>query len=99
MQDSLATLAPQHRQVTPPKVYDATQAITAAFALYWAGRLNQPQLALPFKTAGYLQAGEELLAIWEATPDLAENDRALIDAWADKLGLADWYQWLPYSAP
>jgi hypothetical protein len=99
LDDAMATLAPQHRQVTPPKVYDATQAISAAFALYWAGRLSQPQLVLPFKAAGYLQAGEELLAIWEATLDLAENDRALIDAWAEKLGLAGWHQWLPYSAP
>jgi hypothetical protein len=99
LQDSLATLAPQHRQVTPPQIYDATQAITAAFALFWAGRLNQPQLALPFKSAGYFPAGQELLAIWEATPDLAENDCALIDAWAEKLGIAGWHQWLPYSAP
>jgi hypothetical protein len=38
LEDALTTLAPQHRHVTPPKVYDATQTITAAFALYWAGR-------------------------------------------------------------
>lgn len=99
LDDALLTLAPQHREVTPSEIFEATQAITAAFALYWAGQLNQPQLALPFKAAGFLQTGQELLAIWESTPDLAENDRALIDAWADKLGLAGWYQWLPYSAP
>jgi hypothetical protein len=99
LEDALLTLAPQHREVTPSKIFESTQAITAAFALYWSQRLNQPQLVLPFKAAGFLQAGQELLAIWETTPDLAENDRALIDAWADKLGLAGWYQWLPYSAP
>jgi hypothetical protein len=99
IQDSAATLAPQHRQVTPQKVYDATEAISAAFAAFWAGRLNQPQLALPFKAAGYLQAGQELLAIWESTPDVAENDQRLVDDWAEKLGIAGWYQWVPYSAP
>ncbi len=99
LEDGLATLAPQHRQVTSPKIYDATQAITAAFASFWAARLNQPQLALPFKAAGYLKAGEELLSIWQATPDEAQNDRVLIDAWANKLGIAGWHQWLPYSAP
>ncbi|MEQ2005174.1 MAG: hypothetical protein ABMA26_00130 [Limisphaerales bacterium] len=99
LQDSITTLAPKHRQVSPPKIYDASQAISAAFAAFWAARLNQPQLVLPFKAAGYLQAGQELLAIWEATPDVAENDRAVIDAWADKLGVAGWYQWVPYSAP
>ena len=99
VQDSLATLAPQHRQYSPPKIYDATQAISAAFTAFWAGRLNQPQLALPFKVAGYVQAGQELLSIWESTPDLAENDRAIIDSWAEKLGIAGWHQWVPYRAP
>ena len=99
LQDSVATLAPEHHQVTPQKIYDATQAISAAFTAFWAARLNQPQLALAFKSAGYHQSGQELLAIWESTPDLAENDRAIIDAWADKLGIAGWHQWMPYSAP
>jgi hypothetical protein len=99
IQDSIATLAPQHRKVTPQKIYDATQTISAAFAEFWAGRLNQPQLALPFKAAGYLHSGQELLASWESTPDGAENDRSIIDDWADKLGIAGWYQWMPYSAP
>jgi len=99
VQDAIITLAPQHRQVSPPEIYDASEAISAAFAAFWSARLNQPQLALPFKAAGYLQAGQELLAIWESTPDVAENDRTIIDAWAEKLGVAGWYQWVPYSAP
>jgi hypothetical protein len=98
-QDAAATLAPKHRELSPPRIFDATQKISAAFASFWASRLNQPQLALPFKAAGYLQAGEELLSIWESTPDAPENDRAIIDAWADKLGIAGWHQWLPYVAP
>lgn len=98
-QDSIATLAPQHSRVSPQKIYDATEAISAAFSVFWAGRLNQPQLALPFKAAGYLKAGQELLTIWESTPDVAENDRSIIDRWAEKLGIAGWYQWVPYSAP
>jgi hypothetical protein len=99
LQDAVATLAPQHRQVSPQKIFDATQTISAAFAAFWASRLNQPQLVLPFKAAGYLQGGQELLSIWESTPDLAENDRAIIDGWAEKLGIAGWHQWVPYSAP
>lgn len=99
LQDAVTTLEPQHRQASPQKIYATVEAISAAFAAYWAGRLNQPQLALPFKAAGYLQAGQELLAIWDSTPDLAENDRTIIDGWAEKLGIAGWYQWLPYSAP
>ncbi len=99
VQDAAATLAPQHRQVSPQKIYDTTQSISAAFALFWARRLNQSQLALPFKATGYVQAGQELLAIWESTPEAAENDRTIIDRWAETLGIAGWYQWVPYAAP
>jgi hypothetical protein len=99
VQDSAAALAPQHRQVAPQKIYDATQAISAAFASYWANELNQPQLALPFKSTGYFQTGQELLTIWKTVPEAPENDRAVIDAWADKLGIAGWYEWVAYSAP
>jgi hypothetical protein len=99
VQDSVATLAQQHRQYSPPKIYDATQAISAAFTAFWADRLNQPQLSLAFKAAGYFQAGQELLSLWQSTPDAAENDRKLIDGWAKKLEIAGWYHWMPYAAP
>lgn len=99
IQDAVATLAQQHRQYSPPKIYDATQAISAAFTAFWADRLNQPQLSLPFKAAGYLQAGQELGSLWQSTPDAAENDRAIIDGWAEKLGIVGWYRWMPYAAP
>lgn len=99
LQDSIATLAPQHRQTSPKSIYDATESISAAFAAFWADRLQQPQASLPFKAAGFLNAGQELLAIWQSTPDVAENDRKIVDRWAEKLGIAGWYQWVPYSTP
>lgn len=61
--------------------------------------MKQPQFSLPFKATGYLDAGLELLAIWQSTPDVAENDRTIVDQWAEKLGIATWYQWVPYLAP
>lgn len=99
LQDSTATLAPQHRQTSPKLVYDATQTISAAFAAFWAERLQQPQFSLPFKATGYLDAGQQLLAVWQSTPDVAENDRHIVDQWAENLGIASWYQWVPYLAP
>ena len=99
VQDSVATLAPEHRSITPQMIFDATQTISAAFTLFWSGRLEQPQLPLPFKAAGYVQAGQILLDLWESTPDMAENDRAIIDGWAERLGIAGCYQWVPYATP
>ena len=99
LEDSAVTLAPQHRQTAPKLIFDATESISAAFAAYWARRLNQPQAVLPFKSAGYLHSGEILLDIWENTPDDAANDRLIVDQWAEKLGIAGWQQWVPYSTP
>ena len=99
LQDGPATISPKFQQRTPAKIFDGTQTISAAFASFWANRLGQPQLALPFKAAGFQKAGEELLAIWESSPEAPENDGAIIDAWADKLGIAGWHAWVPYSVP
>ena len=99
VQDMVNTLAPQHRRMAPEKIFDSTQSISAAFAAFWSLRLNQPQLTLPFKAAGFLERGADLLQIWHSVPQGAEHDRHLIDAWAEKLGVAGWYQWVPYSAP
>jgi len=99
LEDSAATLAPKHRQTSPKLIFDATESISAAFAAFWAGRLHQPQMVLPFRSAGFLRLGESLLGIWENTPDDAINDRLIVDKWAEKLGIAGWQQWVPYSAP
>jgi hypothetical protein len=99
VQDSVATLATQHRDTAPKLIYDATQSISAAYAAFWANRFQQHQLALPFKAAGYLDAGLALLKTWEELPDAPENDRLIVDRWAEKLGVAGWYQWVPYSSP
>jgi hypothetical protein len=99
VQDSASTLAPHQQEMTPKEIFDVTQRISAAFTIFWGEQLHQPQLALPFKAAGYGQGGQELLQLWESTPDTPENDRLLVDRWAEKLGVAGWYRWVPYSEP
>jgi hypothetical protein len=50
IQDAVITLAPQHRQVSPPKIYDASETITAAFAAFWAQRFNHAWIACDAST-------------------------------------------------
>ncbi len=89
LEDSAVTLAPQHRQTAPKLIFDATESISAAFAAYWARRLNQPQAVLPFKSAGYLHSGEILLDIWENTADSDESGH-LFQSISDTIpGLSD----------
>jgi len=41
----------------PDEALKANIAMSAAFALFWADKLNQPQLLLPYQTSGRLADG------------------------------------------
>jgi hypothetical protein len=99
LQENLRSADDKHRSMCPAQVFDATMAINAAFAQFWAGKWSQPELALPYKASGYAAAGEKLLKIFHDLPDSGRTDRALIDAWGTELKLTDCYVWIPYPSP
>jgi hypothetical protein len=99
MKDNLAALSPDLKKIAPRKVYRSNVSMNAAFAEFWARRFSDPTLSLPYKAAGFLKAGEELLALLDKISDAPSADRELVTAWADHLSLAGWYQWVPYQAP
>lgn len=71
-------------------------APAAAFALFTDRLLGTQRYAIPFEAAGVLAEGRTLLEIFDATPDDPVHDRALVDHWAEKLGMSGWYEWVPY---
>ena len=93
------TLTESIREVMPQEVFDPTQSINAAFAIFWAGRLERPEIINPYRLSGFESQGSELLKIYEGIPDDPTNDCELIDRWAKYLQIRDWYTWLPYQAP
>ncbi len=93
------TLADQIRAIMPQEVFNPTQCINAAFAIFWAGRLERPEIVNPYRFAGFESQGNKLLKIFERIPNDPINDYELIDNWADFLKIRDWYTWLPYRAP
>ena len=78
----------------PQRVVDATCAISAALALFWAERWSQPGLAAPYQYSGYAATGGRLLEVWREHESDGAQDHVVIDAWAGCLGIADWYSWL-----
>jgi len=92
------TLSSEIKQTFPVKIYDSTHAISAAYALYWADRLGDPQIAAPW-TGDHRQAGKDLVKILVELPDNPAADKDLVDRWADRLNLAGWYEWVPYQKP
>lgn len=85
--------------VLPEIVVTPTLAINAAFAQFWAREYNEPGLAAGYLSGPVARTGERLLSIWDTTPTGADADTALVDAWADVLGLTGWYRWEAYQAP
>jgi len=69
----------------------------AALALFADRLLGKSVYAIPYRAAGVLDLGAELMAITDATPPGAGHDRELVDAWAAAIGMTGWYGWTPYK--
>jgi len=99
LQENNRTADDQYRRVCPPPVFDATMAINAALAQFWAEKWNQPELTVPYMASGHAGTGTKLLNCLHDIPDSGRTDRALIDAWGAELKVSDWYAWVPYRNP
>ena len=99
LQVNKETLSDSIREIMPQEVFNPTQCINAAFAIFWAGRLERPEIVNPYRLAGFESQGRELLKIFEETPNGPINDCELIDRWADNLQIRDWIEWLSYQSP
>jgi hypothetical protein len=69
----------------------------AAYALFADRLLGQTSYAIPYRAAGVLELGAELLAILDKLPVEPARDRDLVDAWAAAIGMTGWYAWIPYK--
>jgi len=81
----------------PAKLSRSSLGMNAAFALHWSQLWNEPALTLPYKAAGLLERGENLMKIFHQIPADPANDRQLIDEWAFDLGIKGWYQFVPHA--
>ena len=73
-------------------------APVAAYALLANRLLGKTGYAIPYRAAGVLDLGADLLSINDSIPDDAGYDRQLVDAWAQEIGMSGWYDWIPYKA-
>ena len=98
LQTNSRVLEPQFRLVSPEKIFKANVAMNASFAEYWAGVMQEPRFALPYKASKYWTIGHRLTEICERVPDEPTQDVRLVDEWATELGLHGWYEWFPYES-
>lgn len=72
-------------------------APVAAYALFADHLLGDTTFAVPWRGAGAISAGAELLDIWRKIPADNAHDRELIDSWATSMGIAHWFGWRQYT--
>lgn len=101
LREQLATnvkvLAPEQMAPFPTRITSANRAMNAAFAIGVSELLGEPHLAVPYRAAGLEQIGLDLLSDLPPPDSEAVDDRALITAWAARLGLEPWLKWLPLT--
>ena len=92
LQEAMHALGPSVRAFAPQRIIDANVGMSCAFAKFWAATWNEPEVALPFTSAGYSKIGDELLGLVQSLDRSPDGDRELVNQWAERLGLASWFQ-------
>ena len=69
----------------------------AAYAIFADRLLGSTGYSIPFEAMGFIDAGRALIRDFDSVPSDPISDCQLIDAWAQRLGVADWYRWAPFS--
>lgn len=92
LQEAMHALGPSVRAFAPKKIIDTNVGMSCAFAKFWASTWNEPEVALPFTSAGYGKIGDELLGLIESLDPSPDGDRELVNQWAERLSLAGWFQ-------
>ena len=90
-------VSPRVREDVPAPALRANCAINAAFAKVWSVEFNEPGWCLPYVVDGSAAGGEALLGILDGFLATPSNDRRVIQAWADHLGLGHWLKWIQHS--
>ena len=93
VRDFEPTFLPEMVKAFPERISRASQAMNVAFAEE-AAELTEVSPGRSCRKARYRSVGERLREkLHQVQEDGARGDRLVTDAWAEDLGLRDWYEW------
>ena len=95
VQQNVPSLNADIDRMAPASVVKASRGMNAAYAFQAAELVGLPPLAVPYQAAGFEALARELIACTREQAGTGDPDREMIDAWAEKLGIARWYSWQP----
>ncbi len=79
LKQNAMSLSPEIRSQYPRKLIDTNSTMNAAYAKYWSGRLDDPQILLPYESLGYTKDANALYDVFLDTGDDPSFDRTLDD--------------------
>ena len=91
LQENMQSLSPRATELAPPEIIRPNASMNAAFAKFFAGLWNSPIVFAPYVAAGYGDVADRLLAHFDRLGDQPQQDRELVLAWAQELGLDGWF--------
>jgi hypothetical protein len=97
-QEAVQSLAPDTRKFTPDKIYRVSNIMNYAFFKVLEDHFRLDWVA-PWHSTIFIFDGSALAKVTKN--DYVNNhtgDRAMIDAWAERLGLTTWFEWKPLAA-
>jgi hypothetical protein len=97
-QEAVQSLAQDTRKFTPDKIYRVSNIMNYAFFKVLEDHFRLDWVA-PYHSTIFIFDGSALAKFTES--DYVNNhggDRAMIDAWAERLGLTTWFEWKPLAA-
>ena len=97
--EALSCLSPQVRAVVPDEIVSASILLNTAYALFCDRLLETTELQVPYAASGFKDLGQALLRIFDELPAEPSSDRALVDRWAQEIGLDGKYTWIPLPSP
>lgn len=95
LREASASFTPQVKAITPKEIFERNATMNAAYAINWSKVSGNTMALLPYQALGYISPGEKLLQKYEALSTKKDPDRYIetVDAWAEELKMATWYEW------
>jgi hypothetical protein len=93
-QQNVASLSYRRGGMSLPR---PTIGLVAAYALFVDRLCVSTCFAIPYKAAGMIEQGAELLQAWDTIDTSPTHDIELIDLWASLCGLSGHYDWIPFK--
>lgn len=91
LQQNVEAIAVGGGGLFPPNIIKASLGMNAAFAIFWSRKWNDSTVTLPYRAAGYLDAGMSLMKAFDQIAADPAHDPDLVEAWAFDLDLRGWY--------